>query len=466
MFKPAERKRAYLKIGIFGPAGSGKTASSLLIAYGITKDWSKIGLVDTENGSGELYAGSTIGGVHIGQYQVARITAPFEPAKYIAAINAAVKGGLEVLILDSISHAWAGEGGLLDFQGKVTSVVGNSYTAWREVTPLHNKFVEAMLQSKIHLIATLRAKQEYVLEQNEKGKMVPRKVGLAPIQRDGMEYEFTTVFSIGGDHIATAEKDRTNLFDGKYFIPGPETGEAFKAWLEAAPPAAASAEAPDADISELEKERLEEPPAPTDKAETPEPPAEKPVKPTEPATPEPPKGEKKRSTKEAPATTATVVVMEKPVAVENGYEMKVLITEPSEVAEAQVHKPLTLVSSIAYDEGQALVVSGTIEGDIFAAESVAPVGDEPPAETKRASVETVEVLAEPKSSTFQVDGKKQKLPWAFVKARDGGQYAVVGKCVANVKPGDILEVTIISEQTREKGTLLFIDKAVKTAQAS
>lgn len=456
MFRPAERKRAFLKIGIFGPAGSGKTASSLLIAYGITKDWSKIGLVDTENGSGELYAGSTIGGVHIGQYQVARITAPFEPAKYIAAINAAVKGGLEILILDSISHAWAGEGGLLDFQGKVTSKVGNSYTAWREVTPLHNKFVEAMLQSKIHLIATLRAKQEYILEQNEKGKIAPRKVGLAPIQRDGMEYEFTTVFSIGGDHIATAEKDRTNLFDGKYFIPGPETGEAFKAWLEAAPPAAASAEAPDADISELEKERLEEPPAPTDKAETPEPPAEKPVKPTEPATPEPP------TTKKAPTTTATVVVMEKPVEVEGGYQMKVLVTEPSEAA----YKPLTLINPTAYDEGQALVVSGAIKGDIFIAESVSLVGDEPPAETKRASVETVEVLAEPKSSTFQVDGEKQKLPWAFVKARDGGQYAVVGKCVANVKPGDILEVTVTSEQAREKGTLLFIDKAVKTAQAS
>lgn len=461
MFRPAERKRAFLKIGIFGPAGSGKTASSLLIAYGITKDWSKIGLVDTENGSGELYAGSTIGGVTIGQYQVARISHPFEPAKYIAAINAAVKGGLEVLILDSISHAWAGEGGLLDLQGKVTSKVGNSYTAWREVTPLHNKFVEAMLQSKIHLIATLRAKQEYILEQNDKGKMAPRKVGLAPIQRDGMEYEFTTVFSIGGDHIATAEKDRTNLFDGKYFVPGPETGEAFKAWLEAAPPAAASAEAPDADISELEKERLEEPPAPTDKAETPEPPAEKPVKPTEPATPEPPKGEKKRSTKKAPATTATVVVMEKPVEVEGGYQMKVLVTEPSEAA----YKPLTLINPTAYDEGQALIVSGAIKGDIFIAESVSLVGDEP-AKDKVSSTEIVQVLTNPKTNTFEVNGQKQKLPWAYVEARDGGEYAIVGECVSEFKSGDTLEVAVTSEQTKGRGTLLFIEKATQVAQAS
>ncbi len=434
-----------MKIGIFGPAGSGKTASSLLIAYGITKDWSKIGLVDTENGSGELYAGSTIGGVTIGQYQVARISHPFEPAKYITAINHAVKAGLQVLILDSISHAWAGEGGLLDLQGKVTSKVGNSYTAWREVTPLHNRFVESMLQSRIHLIATLRAKQEYVLEQNDKGKMAPRKVGLAPIQRDGMEYEFTTVFSIGGDHIATAEKDRTNLFDGKYFIPGPETGEALKAWLEAAPP------------------------APTDEAGTPpaekEPPAEKPVKPTEPATPEPPKGEKKRSTKKAPATTATVVVMEKPVAVENGYEMKVLITEPSEVAEAQAHKPLTLVSSIAYDEGQALIVSGAIKGDIFIAESVSLVGDEP-AKDKVSSTEIVQVLANPKTNTFEVNGQKQKLPWAYVEARDGGEYAIVGECVSEFKSGDTLEVAVTSEQTKGRGTLLFIEKATQVAQAS
>lgn len=447
MFRPAERKRAFLKIGIFGPAGSGKTASSLLIAYGITKDWSKIGLVDTENGSGELYAGATIGGVTIGQYQVARISHPFEPVKYITAINHAVKAGLQVLILDSISHAWAGEGGLLDLQGKVTSKVGNSYTAWREVTPLHNRFVESMLQSRIHLIATLRAKQEYVLEQNDKGKMAPRKVGLAPIQRDGMEYEFTTVFSIGGDHIAIAEKDRTNLFDGKYFTPGPETGEVFKAWLEAAPPAAAPAEAP----------------APTDGAGTPpaessEPPAEKPATP-EPSKEEPPKRGKKRSTKTAPTTTATVVVMEKPVQKEEGFELKVLITEPAKTAEAQGHKPLTLITPESYEEGQALVVTGAIEGDNFIAESVAPV-------TSSEAPEKVRLIAAPKTNTFEVNGQKQKLPWAYVEARDGGEYAIVGKCISEFKSGDTLEVTIISEQTKGTGTLLFVEKAAQVAQAS
>jgi hypothetical protein len=421
LFKPAERKRAYLKIGIFGPAGSGKTASSLLIAYGITKDWSKIGLVDTENGSGELYAGSTIGGVHIGQYQVARITAPFEPAKYIAAINAAVKGGLEVLILDSISHAWAGEGGLLDLQGKVTSKVGNSYTAWREVTPLHNQFVEAMLQSRIHLIATLRAKQEYILEQNEKGKMAPRKVGLAPIQRDGMEYEFTTVFSLGGDHIATAEKDRTNLFDGKFFAPSPETGELFVSWLTAAPG------------------KPEEP-------KTPEAP-EKPKKPGK--KPE----SKKPEDKTQKGNTFTVAVMEEPKKVEDGYELTVLIVEPAEAAEVRNHQPLKLVSHDLYDQGQAIQVFGTIDGDRIVATAIVPVAGK--------KEETVRLLADPKVTTFQGHGK---LPWAYVAARDEGKYAVVGECIKPFKRGDELKVVVIGEEVKETGTLLFVESAVKAPQ--
>jgi hypothetical protein len=420
LFKPAERKRAYLKIGIFGPAGSGKTASSLLIAYGITKDWSKIGLVDTENGSGELYAGSTIGGVHIGQYQVARITAPFEPAKYIAAINAAVKGGLEVLILDSISHAWAGEGGLLDLQGKVTSKVGNSYTAWREVTPLHNQFVEAMLQSRIHLIATLRAKQEYILEQNEKGKMAPRKVGLAPIQRDGMEYEFTTVFSLGGDHIATAEKDRTNLFDGKFFAPSPETGELFVSWLTAAPG------------------KPEEP-------KTPEAP-EKPKKPGK-------KPESKKPEKTQKGNTFTVAVMEEPKKVEDGYELTVLIVEPAEAAEVRNHQPLKLVSHDLYDQGQAIQVFGTIDGDRIVATAIVPVAGK--------KEETVRLLADPKVTTFQGHGK---LPWAYVTARDEGKYAVVGECIKPFKRGDELKVVVIGEEVKETGTLLFVESAVKAPQ--
>ena len=233
-FRTAERKKAKLRLGLAGPAGSGKTVSALLTAYGITGDWSRIGLVDTENGSGELYAGASIGGVKIGNYQVLPLSPPYLPQKYIGAIHMAEQAGLEVIILDSISHAWAGEGGLLDLHGKISSSSksGNSYAAWREVTPLHNQFVEAMLQSHIHVIATMRSKMEYAIEKDKDGSTTVKKLGMAPVQRDGMDYEFTTVLDLSIDHIASASKDRTSLFDGRYFKPGPDTGKQLKQWLE------------------------------------------------------------------------------------------------------------------------------------------------------------------------------------------------------------------------------------------
>ncbi len=204
--------------------------------------------------------------------------------------------------------------------------------------------------------------------------------------------------------------------------------------------------------------------------ETPDPkstPKHNPPKATEPpaAPPETPpaaKEEKKKkpsSKKKSPTTTATVVVMEEPVPKEKGYELKVLITEPAKTAEAQGHKPLTLITPESYEEGQALVVRGTIEGDKFIAESVAPV-------TSSEVPETVRLLADPKSTTFEVNGQEQKLPWAYVEARDGGEYAIVGECVVAFKNGDTLEVVVASEQTKGTGTLLFVEKAAQVAQAS
>ena len=231
-FRTAERRKAHLRLGIAGPSGSGKTASALLIAYGLCGDWHKIGLVDTENGSGELYVGATIGSTKIGDYQVLTLTAPYEPQKYIQAIRDAEQADLEVVIVDSLSHAWAGEGGLLDQHGKIADRGGNSFTAWRQVTPLHNQLVEAMLQSGIHVIATLRSKTEYVVQADEKGRSTPKKIGLAPVQREGMEYEFTVFLDLDQKHVAFASKDRTNLLDGRYFTPTVETGLTLKAWLE------------------------------------------------------------------------------------------------------------------------------------------------------------------------------------------------------------------------------------------
>jgi len=236
MFQDAQKSQTYMRLGLTGPSGSGKTMSALLIAYGLAGDWSKIGLVCTEGGSGALYANYNRGGVQIGIYKFLKLEPPYEPQKYISAVQAAVRAGLKVVILDTISHAWAGTGGLLDKHGRLAdSGKFNSFTAWRMVTPEHNALVDAMLQSPIHVIATLRVKTEWVIEENERGRTMPRKIGLAPIQRDGMEYEFTIVFDLAQDHSVVVSKDRTGLFDGRIFVPGIETGREMLAWLNEKP---------------------------------------------------------------------------------------------------------------------------------------------------------------------------------------------------------------------------------------
>jgi hypothetical protein len=220
-FHKAERRMSKLRLGIAGPAGSGKTYSALLIAFGIG---GRVALIDTERGSGELYA-------HLGEYDVCSITSPFEPEKYTEAVKAAEAAGYGVIIIDSLSHAWSGEGGLLDLHGHLSDRSGNSWAAWRKVTPKHNQLVEAMLQSTCHIIATMRSKMEYT-QVTENGKTVVKKLGMNPIQRDGMEYEFTLFLDLDLDHMASAGKDRTSLFDGKFFKPNKETGKSLIRWLE------------------------------------------------------------------------------------------------------------------------------------------------------------------------------------------------------------------------------------------
>lgn len=232
--RKAERRKAKLRLGIGGTAGSGKTASSLLLAYGICKDWSKIGFIDTENGSGELYVGSDLGGAKVGEYMYGRIESPYKPQKYVDAIRAFENAGASVIVVDSLTHAWAGEGGLLDEQGRLTDMdrFKNSYAAWRQITPQHNALVEAMLQSKCHVIATMRSKTEYAQEKGDDGKTRVKKLGMAVIQREGMDFEFTVMLDVGSDHIASCTKDRTQLFDGRYFKPGVKDGELLLSWLE------------------------------------------------------------------------------------------------------------------------------------------------------------------------------------------------------------------------------------------
>jgi hypothetical protein len=213
----AARKRAKIKMALQGPSGSGKTYSSLLIAYGLTSNWENIAVIDTENHSAELYA-------HLGPYKVLSLSAPYSPERYTEAIDTCVKAGMEVVIIDSITHEWEN---LIDFHA---SMAGNSFTNWAKVTPRHNAFVQKLLQTPIHVISTVRTKQDYVL--NEKnGRMVPEKVGLKSVQRDGLDYEMTLVFDLDMKNSATASKDRTGIFAGKLASPlSTETGKLIQQW--------------------------------------------------------------------------------------------------------------------------------------------------------------------------------------------------------------------------------------------
>jgi hypothetical protein len=222
-FQKAQRIVKKARIGLCGAAGSGKTLSALKIASGLGP---RIALVDTENNSSVLY-GDRI------DFDVLNIEPPFEIDKYIKAIHQAETAGYDVLILDSISHAWAGEGGLLDTQGKLADGGMNSFTAWRKLTPQHNAFIEAMIRSKLHLIATMRSKMDYVVETNEKGKSVPKKVGLAPIQREGLDFEFDIVFDLDLNHNVQSTKDRSSLFDGRLVSkPDEKIGKQILEWLD------------------------------------------------------------------------------------------------------------------------------------------------------------------------------------------------------------------------------------------
>lgn len=216
MFKKACKKKQKLRLLIEGASGSGKTYSALLIAKALGK---KIALIDTEKGSASLYD-------KLADFDTCELSAPFTPEKYITAINEAETQGYDVLIIDSITHEWSGKGGCLDLQ----AALGGRYQDWAKVTPRHNAFIEAILQSKLHIIATARTKTDYETSNNN-GKMKVEKVGLKTEQRDGLDFEFTLVFRLNENHLASATKDRTSLFNGKESIIDISTGETLLNWL-------------------------------------------------------------------------------------------------------------------------------------------------------------------------------------------------------------------------------------------
>jgi hypothetical protein len=224
-FQKASKSQARLRLALIGPAGSGKTMTALRIAaaYG-----GRIALIDTEHGTASKYADQF-------DFQTLDLNRDFDPRRYVEAIHLAEENSFDFLIIDSLSHAWSGKGGALEQvdEIKIRSKSNNSFTAWRDVTPIHNDLVESILQSSCHIIATMRSKTEYVQEKDTStGKTVIRKVGTVPIQRDGMEYEFDVVADMTVEHQLIVSKTRCPALDGAVIpMPGKEISEELKKWL-------------------------------------------------------------------------------------------------------------------------------------------------------------------------------------------------------------------------------------------
>lgn len=261
MFKPATKKKLKARIAIDGPAGSGKTFTALRWAFALAGSSGRVAVIDSEHRSAAKYQGESPDGIPF-DFDVAELD-HYAPSTYTQVIREAGRQGYEVLVVDSLSHAWEGVGGALDQVDKKSEKTGNLYTAWKDVTPMHREMVEAILACPCHVICTMRSKMEYVLEEvtNKSGKKVmqPKKVGMAPIQRQGVEYEFDVVADIDIDHVLSISKSRCPAIDGaKAVKPGAPFIEPLAAWLgQGVEPEPVTAEA-------AERKEVEPPPPPSD----------------------------------------------------------------------------------------------------------------------------------------------------------------------------------------------------------
>ncbi len=233
-FQICENTGFTLRLGLDGPSGSGKTYTALKLATEL--GYERIGIIDTENKSARRYAKTFAKRFHALELD------HFAPRDYIEAIKAAEAAGIEVLIIDSLSHAWMGRGGVLEMvdqsaRRQARGNAPNSFSGWREVTPEHNRLVDALIHCPMHLIVTMRVKTEYVVEQDGRGKAAPRKVGLAPVQREGLEYEFDVMGDLSPDHDLVITKSRCPaIADQVISKPGAELAKTLRAWLEGAEP--------------------------------------------------------------------------------------------------------------------------------------------------------------------------------------------------------------------------------------
>ena len=217
-FQKAKREQVWLKVLLSGASGSGKSYSALRLAKGIAKKCdSAIAYIGTEGSRNKYYADEF-------DYDLLELEDPFECEKYIDAIDEAVNAGYKVLVIDSMTHEWKW---LNDVHDKMP---GNSFTNWGKLKPRHHKFMEKILNSPIHIIATARGKDDWVLE-DKNGKQVPKKVGMGQQQDKDISYEYTVSLMIAQDtHIASSDKDNTHLFDGRYEVLTEKDGERLYEW--------------------------------------------------------------------------------------------------------------------------------------------------------------------------------------------------------------------------------------------
>lgn len=234
MFSKVTRKKSKIRLGLVGPSGAGKTLGGLYLAYGITGDWSKVALIDTEHERGRFYANRSDFPIPTGEFLYASMTSPFSPEKYKEYVRKAAEivGEDGVIVIDSFSHAWDNEGGVLDIKSQIAAQKGkNEYSAWDEAGKIQNDLINTILSVNAHTIVTMRAKMAYAMEQDERGKTKPVKIGLAPVQRENAEYEFDTILNVGINHIAQIGKDTTFL-DAWTGVITPELGAQIHSWLD------------------------------------------------------------------------------------------------------------------------------------------------------------------------------------------------------------------------------------------
>lgn len=412
-FKPAARKQAKMRLAIAGPSGSGKTYSALLIARGLVGPEGKIAVIDTERGSASLYADLT-------PFDVCELAPPFTPERYIEAIRAAEAAGYDAIIIDGLSHAWAGPGGVLDLHDAAAAKEKNSYTAWRLVTPRHNDLVDAMLQSKCHIITTMRSKTEYAqVEEGGKKKVV--KLGMAPVQRDGMEYEFTVFLDLDASHNAVASKDRTSLFDGQIFRPDESTGRKLREWLEGA------SQEPQASTPQASGQKAGEPQAS--------------------------KGQKDKKNNVEPFD-GQVVVIGQPAQTAKGWEVKAV--------DMATDEPVTLVGDACKDLVEAVYrVKGQRAKDRVKVEEIKPAESQARAETQaeaqaEAQAETQDgqaitaiIQTAPKKTIRSKNGAAEEVVWCRAKVGDH-QVLLTGGPLLSFAEGQT--VTLIASPTGEKAT--------------